>query len=676
MSSSSSRAKRAATAAPALGGSSKRPRASLDGASPSSDVSNAGVSFRFVDGRIVLTSGPAVAVPVAPSLEQMLASALSAGGAPDDDALDGSDDESDSDSEDDDPLCEWELSGRYRANCMVGKGAYGWVAEGATCDDNRRVAIKKIGRVFTQGAQTAKRVLREISILRHLRHANIVSLLDLLIPSSSTAGRAPDPRFDSLFMIMDFADTDLHSILNSTLVLRRAQVRHIVYQLADALAYLHERSIIHRDLKPANVLVNRDLSVQLADFGFARFVDDASKRFTPRGVDDAAAAPSTSTSTSTSSAFDDSIDSAVNEDVFNSPGSAAHFGSGGAGSGGDDAAASRFAIERRKMVVRRSLSIHVASRHYRAPEIVVMQPNYDAAVDVWALGCIMGELLALVAPDAAPAATPAATPATGAAATAAACDAAPARDGASVPGADGDRGLSLPMDATGRLRCSFEWHEPLFPGSKGEVESPLTRFARANAKGDERNGGGARAALLADRPSSAERLEELDVILDKLGSPPVEHLGWIADAAVVAHVKGKAACPAIVWRAELPGPSRDAADLLGVMLAFAPAARPTARATMAHPYFAALPSAAAAAAAGTAAGTSGSTAAPLEAATEPAQLRESFRAVQRSLQDAASQEAQRRLIVDEVERWRRTHAKSAAAAAAAEAAAAAAGGMN
>jgi hypothetical protein len=144
----------------------------------------------------------------------------------------------------------------------------------------------------------------------------------------------------------------------------------------------------------------------------------------------------------------------------------------------------------------------------------------------------------------------------------------------------------------------------------------------------------------------AESSETAPILCDAMRAAGVASDAWVQTLAALTPGELAGRISAVVADRNSARPDSaavsHAADLLGVMLAFAPAARPTARATMAHPYFAALPSAAAAAAAGTAAGTSGSTAAPLEAATEPAQLRESFRAVQRSRQDAASQEAQRR----------------------------------
>ena len=108
-----------------------------------------------------------------------------------------------------------------------------------------------------------KRILREITLLRKLKHPCIVNLLEILPPSD------PD-KFTTVYMVLEYAETDMKKLLKSSLNLEMLHIVTMVYNLLCALKYLHECKVIHRDLKPANVLVNEDCSIKLCDFGLAR----------------------------------------------------------------------------------------------------------------------------------------------------------------------------------------------------------------------------------------------------------------------------------------------------------------------------------------------------------------------------------------------------------------------
>ena len=110
-----------------------------------------------------------------------------------------------------------------------------------------------------------KRILREITLLRKLRHPCVVELIEICVPT--------DPQnFKTLYVVMEFAESDLKKILKSTINLEILHIQTIVYNLLCAIKYLHESRVIHRDLKPANILVNEDCSVKLCDYGLARSI--------------------------------------------------------------------------------------------------------------------------------------------------------------------------------------------------------------------------------------------------------------------------------------------------------------------------------------------------------------------------------------------------------------------
>lgn len=73
-----------------------------------------------------------------------------------------------------------------------------------------------------------------------------------------------------IYIILEWADTDLRKLFQSSIYLSDEQVRSIMYQILLAVKYIHSAGIIHRDLKPGNILINDDCSVKLCDFGLAR----------------------------------------------------------------------------------------------------------------------------------------------------------------------------------------------------------------------------------------------------------------------------------------------------------------------------------------------------------------------------------------------------------------------
>ena len=110
-----------------------------------------------------------------------------------------------------------------------------------------------------------KRILREVTLLRKLRHPCVVDLIEISLPVD------PD-NFTTLYVVMEFAESDLKKILKSSIHLEILHIQTIVYNLLCAIKYLHESKVIHRDLKPANILVNEDCSVKLCDYGLARSI--------------------------------------------------------------------------------------------------------------------------------------------------------------------------------------------------------------------------------------------------------------------------------------------------------------------------------------------------------------------------------------------------------------------
>ncbi|KZO96098.1 CMGC/MAPK/ERK protein kinase [Calocera viscosa TUFC12733] len=139
----------------------------------------------------------------------------------------------------------------------------------------------------------------------------------------------PNGDFNEVYLYEELMEADLHAIIRSGQPLSDAHFQSFIYQTLCGLKYIHSANVLHRDLKPGNLLVNADCELKICDFGLARGYQPG---------------PGTAQQTS-------------------------NKGQQG------------FMTE------------YVATRWYRAPEIMLSFANYGPAIDIWSVGCIFAELL-------------------------------------------------------------------------------------------------------------------------------------------------------------------------------------------------------------------------------------------------------------------------------------------
>ncbi|KAI9108288.1 hypothetical protein K1719_020771 [Acacia pycnantha] len=157
----------------------------------------------------------------------------------------------------------FEVSAKYRPPIMpIGRGAYGIVCSLLNTETDEMVAVKKIANAF-DNLMDAKRTLREIKLLRHLDHENVIALRDVIPPPLRR-------EFTDVYMTTELMDTDLHHIIRSNQNLSEEHCQYFLYQILRGLKYMHSANIIHRDLKPSNLLVNANCDLKICDFGLAR----------------------------------------------------------------------------------------------------------------------------------------------------------------------------------------------------------------------------------------------------------------------------------------------------------------------------------------------------------------------------------------------------------------------
>ncbi|XP_008790283.1 mitogen-activated protein kinase homolog MMK2-like [Phoenix dactylifera] len=203
----------------------------------------------------------------------------------------------------------FEVSAKYTPPLRpLGRGAYGIVCAAVNSQTREEVAIKKIGNAFDNRID-AKRTLREIKLLCHMDHENIIALKDIIRPPQRE-------NFNDVYIVYELMDTDLHQIIRSNQPLTDDHCQYFLYQILRGLKYVHSANVLHRDIKPSNLLINANCDLKIGDFGLARTTSETD-----------------------------------------------------------------FMTE------------YVVTRWYRAPELLLNCSEYTAAIDIWSVGCILGEIV-------------------------------------------------------------------------------------------------------------------------------------------------------------------------------------------------------------------------------------------------------------------------------------------
>lgn len=194
---------------------------------------------------------------------------------------------------------------KYEQMTVVGEGSYGIVMKCRHRDTDQIVAVKKF--LETEEDATVRRMaLREIRMLKKLKHENLVTMIEVFRHRK---------RFYLVFEYLE--GTVLDELEKMPGGLGDDRCRERIYQVTRAINYCHSNQIIHRDVKPENVLVSSLGVVKLCDFGFARIIGTGNEPCTE----------------------------------------------------------------------------YVATRWYRAPELLVGEQHYGPGVDIWAIGCLFAEMM-------------------------------------------------------------------------------------------------------------------------------------------------------------------------------------------------------------------------------------------------------------------------------------------
>nr|CAG4651072.1 EOG090X081V [Simocephalus serrulatus] len=147
---------------------------------------------------------------------------------------------------------------KYEKLEKIGEGTYGTVFKAKNRENQEIVALKRV-RLDDDDEGVPSSALREICLLKELKHHNIVRLHDVLHSDKK------------LTLVFEHCDQDLKKYFDSLNgEIDSDQVQSLMYQLLRGLAFCHSKNVLHRDLKPQNLLINKNGELKLADFGLAR----------------------------------------------------------------------------------------------------------------------------------------------------------------------------------------------------------------------------------------------------------------------------------------------------------------------------------------------------------------------------------------------------------------------
>ncbi|MBO4406711.1 MAG: Stk1 family PASTA domain-containing Ser/Thr kinase [Clostridia bacterium] len=154
------------------------------------------------------------------------------------------------------------LDNRYEMLEIIGTGGMAVVYKARDVKLNRFVAVKILKDEILEDEEIRNRFHNEAEAVAALSHPNIVSIFDVSITR----------RME--YFVMELIDgITLKQYMQQRGVLTEAEMEHFITQILKALEHAHSRNIVHRDIKPQNVMILRDGTVKVTDFGIARMAN-------------------------------------------------------------------------------------------------------------------------------------------------------------------------------------------------------------------------------------------------------------------------------------------------------------------------------------------------------------------------------------------------------------------
>ncbi|MCL1831590.1 MAG: Stk1 family PASTA domain-containing Ser/Thr kinase, partial [Oscillospiraceae bacterium] len=165
------------------------------------------------------------------------------------------------------------LDGRYELLELIGSGGMAEIYKATDTVEDKTVAVKILKNEFAGSDDFLRRFRNESKAIALLSHENIVKIFDVGFTDSVQ------------FIVMEYVDgITLTEYIERQGVLKWKEAHGYIGQILKALQHAHDRGIVHRDVKSQNVMLLRDGSIKVMDFGIARFNREIGKTMSEKAI--------------------------------------------------------------------------------------------------------------------------------------------------------------------------------------------------------------------------------------------------------------------------------------------------------------------------------------------------------------------------------------------------------
>lgn len=155
------------------------------------------------------------------------------------------------------------LAGRYQINGFIGEGGMSHVWRALDQNTGKNVAVKVLREEYSEDESFIRRFDREAQAASRMSHPNIVNLLDVGVEEDGTR-----------YLVMEYVQgKTLKRFIQESGALRPEIAAQIIIRVLAALQHAHQNGVVHRDIKPQNILIDKEGTVKVADFGIARMAN-------------------------------------------------------------------------------------------------------------------------------------------------------------------------------------------------------------------------------------------------------------------------------------------------------------------------------------------------------------------------------------------------------------------